>query len=198
LPPTCLWRFVGIAPGFRAVANMRALASGASLLPPSAHWPFLTARRRATGCGSSKENGRHHIGARRNGNDTRTGCCRQGGVKPRRQRKMTEEVRRELHLPASCCSLEILQSHNSGIVDQDLQRSRPVSAEPSHRSQIRNVSISDLDGIVTRRNPDVFRNSLCRSRPTHCGRDCRACSAERLRCRETDAGGRTLRWRAFR
>jgi hypothetical protein len=109
----------------------------------------------------------------------------------RRQGKMAEEVRREPHLPALWRSVEILQSHNPGIVDQDLQGSSPVGAEPSHRSQIRNVQRSDFDAVVACRNPDVFRNSACRSRPPHCERDCRTGSTERLRCLETDAGGPT-------
>jgi hypothetical protein len=129
--------------------------------------------------------------------DTRTGCCRQGGMKHRRQGKMAEEVRREPHLPAPWRSVEILQSHNPDIVDQDLQRSSPVGAEPSHRSQIRNVQSSDLDGVVACRNPDVFRNSACRSRPPHCERDCRTGSTERLRCLETDAGGPTCTMARF-
>ena len=30
--------------------------------------------------------------------------------------------------------------------------------------------------MKTCRNPDVFRNNPCRSRPPHCERDCRTCS----------------------
>jgi hypothetical protein len=49
-------------------------------------------------------------------------------MKPYRQSKMTEKICRELHLPAYWRSLEILQSHNPSIVDQDLQGSGPVGA----------------------------------------------------------------------
>ncbi len=107
-------------------------------------------------------------------------------MQPESQRKVTEVVGGELHLPPLRRVL-LGQGHDPGIVDQHVQRPAPTRGERGHRRQIGQVEPLDAELPVARGGRNLggdLRPSVC---VAHGERDVGTGSGERPRRPHADA-----------
>jgi hypothetical protein len=137
---------------------------------------------------SSKTTGERRLGGGADRDDARPGGGRERAVQAGGQGEVAEVVGGELHLPAFGGAHQ-RGGHQPGVVDQDVQRARPVRGEGAHGCLVGEVERGDQDRLVAGAGDDVPGGAVARLFVADGEGDLGAGTGQRAGGLDADAGG---------